>query len=197
LSKLHANEAKAAAVVDAQAQKMGLLTLDDAQAAVHAQLPMVQPSHIPMPTKVANTWQEHQQMVVDYLSAQGKTVASQAELWVHNPHTGKLIEFNPDALVRGGNAKNSIWQVIDAKFSDAKDLTSMTVNMNGLLQPNQKIVYPLIADGKIGTAIPFGARAEVAGMVSGVPIRLHPSVELYVNNPYKGGFDVRLFKTGG
>jgi RHS repeat-associated protein len=137
---------------------------------------------------VATSWQQHQRLVTQQLIADnpGVAIGEQVTLDVTGP-TGQTVTIIADDLVE----TNGGWQVVDAKFSAVKDLTNPATDLTNTLTPNQKVAYPWISRGQATSVIPRGAKAQLAGMVPGVPIQLRPSVQVHVNGP--AGIVVRNF----
>jgi hypothetical protein len=90
------------------------------------------------------------------------------------------------------NLGNNQFELVDAKFSSVKDLT--TANLEPTLTKNQKIVYDLLANEKTRgsvTVMPVGENAVRAGMTLGNSIKIANPVQIYVNTPT--GYAIRPF----
>jgi hypothetical protein len=143
--------------------------------------------------QVATSWEQHEQLVTDSLKNDypGKTIGTQVTLDVTNPATGETVQIRIDDLVPQGTGAKQTYQLVDAKFSSAKNLANPATNLADTLTPNQTKVYDWIKSGQPVTVVPEGPNAIAAGLTPGVPINVNPSVEIHVNGP--GGRVVRQF----
>ena len=135
--------------------------------------------------KVATTWQEHEELVSQALkdANPGKNIGKQVTLDVTNNATGETVRIRIDNLVPEGTAANPSYQMVDAKFSDVKDLANPSTNLSNTTTQNQSQAYSLVSSGQSVTVVPAGQNAVNAGLTPGMPITVNPSVQIHVNSP--------------
>ncbi len=133
------------------------------------------------------TWQEHETIVAERAKADhpGARVGEQVALDVTNVTTGETVRINTDVSV----FENGQLQIIDAKFSEGKDLTTGKLDV---YQPNQTQAYAWISNGDPVTVVPQGANAAEMGLTPGQAVKVVPNVEVHVNSPE--GIRVRNYK---
>jgi hypothetical protein len=90
---------------------------------------------------------------------------------------GRTVTIRIDDLYR---TPSGSWQLVDAKFSRVRDLTS--ANLTSTATANQRLAYQWITSGTATSVVPRGTFAQSAG-IAGSSIPVSSSVEVHVNSP--------------
>lgn len=126
-------------------------------------------------------WQIHEDNVYNDLvknNPQGQ-FGKQITLDVYNKN-GQMETIRGDVLFKP-NAKSSMYELVDAKFSSVKDLTN--VNLKSTLTESQQNAYDWIKTGQVSAIIPRGENALNAGFAVGQSISVSPQIKIVVNVP--------------
>ena len=117
----------------------------------------------------------------------GTAVPEQVYLDVTNVKTGAQTRIRIDAMYEASPGK---YQLVDAKFSSVKDLT--TSNLQSTVTKNQKLAYQWIKDGNATVRVSQVPSAAAKGFgAGGQVLDVGSNVQLHVNSP--GGIVVRNY----
>ena len=133
----------------------------------------------------ATLWRQHQRQVLIALEQAnpGVTIGNQVYLDVTHVQTGQTRRIIIDALVPQNVQGQTVYQLVDAKFSSTINLADPAVNLTPTLTPNQATVFGWIANGDAVTVVPTGQAAQNANLIPDFAINIQPSVQIHVNSP--------------
>jgi RHS repeat-associated protein len=126
-------------------------------------------------------WQTHEENVYKDLvknNPQGQ-FGKQITLDVYNKN-GEVETIRGDVLFKP-NAKSPVYELVDAKFSSTKDLT--TANLKTTVTESQAKAYDWIKNGQVAAIIPRGPNAAAANLPVGQSINVSPQIKIVVNIP--------------
>jgi RHS repeat-associated protein len=126
-------------------------------------------------------WQVHEENVYNDLAKnnpQGQ-FGKQVTLDVYNKN-GQMETIRVDILFKP-NAKSSLYELVDAKFSSVRDVTNS--KLESMDTESQGNAYNWIKNNQVSSIIPRGENAINAGLPVGQSIQVSPLVKIAVNIP--------------
>jgi RHS repeat-associated protein len=127
-------------------------------------------------------WKAHEDQVFRDIvkNNPGGQYARQVTLDITNK-SGQTVTIVEDVVSKGPGSH--LYQLVNAKYSEVKDLAAPNANLQSTLTTNQKVGYPWIATGDIQSIVARGPNARELGIPEGSVIQVDPVIKIAVVIP--------------